>query len=184
MSTLSPVPLPSEEQARIEQVSIDKVINAHTGRPGALLGILEAVQERNPHNYLPLETLRYIALKTETPLSRIYSVATFYALFNLQPQGENTICICRGTACHTRGSRNLLQSARYDLGLGLDDGESDGNEADKLLLTTPDQMFTVRTVACFGQCAMAPVVEVNHRICGHATERTVQREIETIRAGE
>lgn len=167
-----------------EQVFIDKLIVSRRGRPGALLGILEATQERNRHKYLPLETLRYIANKMETPLSRIYSVATFYALFNLQPQGENTICICRGTACHTRGSRNLLQGARLELGLGLDGGESEGNDADKLLLTTANRQFTVRTVACFGQCAMAPVVEVNHRICGHATERTLQREIETIRAGE
>jgi NADH-quinone oxidoreductase subunit E len=179
MPTPLQVPLPKEEQT-----FIDKLVAERAGRPGALLGILEAVQERNPHKYLPMETLRYVAMKTETPLSRIFSVATFYALFNLQPQGENTICICRGTACHTRGSRNLLQGVRLDLGLGLEDNESDGNEADKLLLTTPDQKFTVRTVACFGQCAMAPVVEVNHRICGHATERTVQREIETIQAGE
>ena len=148
------------------------------------MGVLEATQERNSHKYLPLETLRYIAAKMEMPLSRIYSVATFYALFNLQPQGENTISICRGTACPTRGSRNLLQRARLELGLGLDGGESEGNEADKLLLTTSDRQFTVRTVACFGQCAMAPVVEVNHRICGHATEHTLQREIETIQAGE
>ncbi len=179
MQTLSPASLPAEDQ-----VFIDKVINSRRGRAGALLGILEAAQERNPHKYLPLDTLRYIAAKTEIPLSRIYSVATFYALFNLQPQGDNTICICRGTACHTRGSRNLLQGARLELGLGFEDDESNGTEGDKLLLTTPDQQFTVRTVACFGQCAMAPVVEVNHRICGHATERTVQREIETIRAGE
>jgi NADH-quinone oxidoreductase subunit E len=167
-----------------EQVFIDKLIASRRGRPGALLGILEATQERNRFKYLPLETLRYIAAKMEMPLARIYSVATFYALFNLQPQGENTICICRGTACHTRGSRNLLQGARLELGLGLVGGETDGNEADKLLLTTADRQFTVRTVACFGQCAMAPVVEVNHHICGHATERTLQREIETIRAGE
>jgi NADH-quinone oxidoreductase subunit E len=167
-----------------EQVFIDKLINTRRGRPGALLGILEATQERNRYKYLPLDTLRYIAAKMDLPLSRIYSVASFYALFNLQPQAENTICICRGTACHTRGSRNLLQGARLELGLGLEDGQEDGNEADKLLLTTEDQQFTVRTVACFGQCAMAPVVEVNHRICGHATERTLQREIETIRAGE
>jgi NADH-quinone oxidoreductase subunit E len=174
------VVLPSEEQ-----IFIDKVISGRAGRAGALLGILEAAQERNRHQYLPLDTLRYIAYKTETPLSRIYSVATFYALFNLQPQGDNTICICRGTACHTRGSRNLLQSARLDLGLGLEDGgESNGNDSDKSLLTTPDKKFTLRTVACFGQCAMAPVVEVNHRICGHVTERTLQREIQTIRAGE
>jgi NADH-quinone oxidoreductase subunit E len=179
MATPSTGTIPTEEQ-----LFIDKLIATRRGRPGALLGILEATQERNRHKYLPLETLRYIAAKIEMPLSRIYSVATFYALFNLQPQGENTVCICRGTACHTRGSRNLLQRARLELGLGLDGGESEGNDADKLLLTTSDQQFTVRTVACFGQCAMAPVVEVNHRICGHATERTLQREIETIRAGE
>ncbi len=167
-----------------EQAFIDKLVAESAGRPGALLGVLEAVQERNPHKYLPTETLHYVAAKTRIPLSRIYSVATFYALFNLQPQGENTICICRGTACHTRGSRNLLQGVRFDLSLGVDDGDNDGNEADKLALTTADQKFTVRTVACFGQCAMAPVVEVNHRICGHATERTVQREIAAIRGGE
>ena len=179
MSMPVEVKLPTDEQA-----FIDKLVATNAGRPGALLGILEAVQERNPNKYLPVETLRYIAVKTGTPFSRIYSVATFYALFNLQPQGENSICICRGTACHTRGSRNLLQGARLELGLGIEDTEGDGNEADKLVLTTQDRKFTVRTVACFGQCAMAPVVEVNHRICGHATERTVQREIATIRGGE
>jgi NADH-quinone oxidoreductase subunit E len=179
MPTLLQAQLSKEEQA-----FIDKLVAERLRRPGALLGILEAAQEKNPHNYLPLETLRYISAKTATPLARIYSVATFYALFNLQPQGENTICICRGTACHTRGSRNLLQGTRLDLGLGLEDSESDGTEADKMVLTSADGKFTVRTVACFGQCAMAPVVEVNHRICGHATERTVRREIATIRGGE
>ncbi len=162
-----------------DRAFIDQVVANRSGRPGALLGILEAVQNRNLHKYLPLEVLRYIAAKTETPLARIYSVATFYSLFNLQPQGDNTICICRGTACHTRGSRNLLQSARLELGLGLDD-PCETSEADKVLLTTPDQKFTVRTVACFGQCALAPVVEVNQRICGHVNERTLQREIHTI----
>lgn len=179
MSSLSVANLPITDQ-----VLIDKLIVERQGRPGALLGILEAAQERNSHKYLPLETLRYIAAKTEIPLSRIYSVATFYALFNLEPQGDNTICICRGTACHTRGSRNLLESVQLELGLGPAEENGDGQQADKLLVTTADRQFSVRTVACFGQCAMAPVVEVNHRICGHATERTLQREIQTIRAGE
>jgi NADH-quinone oxidoreductase subunit E len=171
--------LSSERRDVEEQTFIDGVINRRGDRPGALLGILQTVQDHNPHKYLPLDTLRYIAAKTQIPLSRVYSVATFYALFNLQPQGDNTICICRGTACHTRGSRNLLQSARLELKLGLEDA-SDSGEEDKILLTTPDQKFTVRTVACFGQCAMAPVVEVNHRICGHVNERTLEREIQTI----
>lgn len=170
---------PVETLPAAERTFIDQVVARLGGRPGALLGILEAVQEHNSHKYLPPETLEYVAAKTATPLARIYSVATFYALFNLQPQGDNTICICRGTACHTRGSRNLLQSARLELGLSGGDGKEE-SDSDKLLLTTPDKKFTLRTVACFGQCALAPVVEVNHRICGHVNERTLQREIQNI----
>ena len=156
---------------------IAQTIAAHQGKPGALLGVLEAVQEKNPHKYLPQETLRYIADRMEIPLSRIYSVATFYALFNLEPQGENTVCVCRGTACHTRGSRNLMQSLKLELGLGMDES---GDETEKIAVTTADNKFTVRTVACFGQCALAPVVEVNHRICGHVNERTLQREVKAL----
>ncbi|MGA7462458.1 MAG: NAD(P)H-dependent oxidoreductase subunit E [Candidatus Korobacteraceae bacterium] len=162
-----------------DQAFIDQTIAKHSGQPGELLGVLEAVQEHNPHKFLSPETLRYIAAKLDIPLSRIFSVATFYALFNLEPQGDNTICICRGTACHTRNSRALLESLRYELGLGIDDGEN-GGDADKITLTTPDQKFTVRTVACFGQCALAPVVEINHRICGHVNERTLQREVRAL----
>lgn len=170
----APVSLDSAEQA-----FIDQVITKYSGRPGELLSVLEAVQERHPHKCLPAETLRYVSRKLDVPLSRVYSVATFYALFNLEPQGENTICICRGTACHTRNSRALLESLRLELGLGIEDGE-EPNDADKLAMTTPDKKFTVRTVACFGQCALAPVVEVNHRICGHVNERTLQREVRSL----
>lgn len=161
----------------LQKKFIAEVIAAHEGKPGALLGVLEAVQEKNPHKYLSQETLQYIAERADIPLSTIYSVATFYALFNLEPQGDNTVCICRGTACHTRGSRTLLQSVRLDLGLGVEDSEADG---EKVAATTSDNKFTVRTVACFGQCALAPVVEINHRICGHVNERTLKREVKAL----
>jgi NADH-quinone oxidoreductase subunit E len=144
--------------------------------PGAFLGILEEVQADHPRKSLPLEVLRYIALKAEITFSKIYSVATFHALLNLQPQGDCTICICRGTACHTRGSRGLPQGVLLDLGLELPTENGNGN-ADKILLTTPDQKLTVRTVACFGQCALTPVVEVDHHIYGRVSERALQREI-------
>jgi NADH-quinone oxidoreductase subunit E len=157
---------------------IDPILQRFAGRPGALLGILEAVQEKVPHNFLAADVLRYVAEKTNTPYSRIYSVATFYALFNLEPQGDHTICVCRGTACHTRGSRALLES--LELELGLKSGEQAESEGKKLALTTSDGKYTVRTVACFGQCALAPVVEVDHRICGHVNERTLQREVNAL----
>ncbi len=154
---------------------INEAIARSTGRPGALLGILEAVQERNPRKYLCADELSYIAAKTNIPLSQIFSVVTFYALFNLEPQGDHTICICRGTACHTRGSRTLLESVRLELGLEETPGQAG---ADKLTLTTADGRFTIRTVACFGQCALAPVVELDHRILGHMNERALAREVE------
>lgn len=164
-----------------ERTFIDEVIADQRGHPGNLLGILQAVQNHNPRCYLPMETLRYVALRTETQPSQVFSVATFYTFFNLQPQGDNTVCICRGTACHTRGSRELLESLLLDLGLRQEEDLSgSGGGADKLVLTTPDQKFTVRTVACFGQCALAPVVEINHNICGHVNEHTLQRQLKEL----
>ncbi|MCS7042784.1 MAG: NAD(P)H-dependent oxidoreductase subunit E [Bryobacteraceae bacterium] len=163
-----------------EQDYLDRLIVRHRGRPGMLLNILEEIQENQPKKFLPLEYLDYLSSRTGIPGSQIYSVATFYALFNLKPQGRHTVCICRGTACHTRGSKALLERLR--LLLGLSPGEDEGS-ADKLTMTTPDGEFTIRTVACFGQCALAPVVEVDHLILGHVNERTLEREVEAVRKG-
>lgn len=165
-----------------EILLMDKAIAEHSGRPGALLSILEAVQAANPHKFLSASALRYIAARTGAPPARVYSAATFYALFNLDPQGDNVICVCRGTACHTRNSRDLLAKLCLDLGLGKQD-VTDLSDADKLSLTTPDRKFTIRTVACFGQCALAPVVEVNHHILSHVNERTLQREVKLLKQG-
>jgi NADH-quinone oxidoreductase subunit E len=156
---------------------IDDLVARSSGRPGALLGILEAVQERNPRKYLCAADLEYIAAATGVPLSQLFSVVTFYALFNRDPQGDHTVCICRGTACHARGSRSLLETLLLDVGLSEAARQSD---ADKLTLTTADARFTIRTVACFGQCAMAPVVEVDHRICGHMNAHALTREVDAL----
>ena len=165
-----------------EQLVIDQVIAQHANWPGALLGILEDVQSANAHKYLSMAALRYIADRTGISPSTVYGATTFYSLFNLDPQGDNVICVCRGTACHTRGSRILLEKLCLDLGLSEhESGET--AETDKLALTTTDSRFTVRTVACFGQCALAPVVEVNHHILSHVNERTLQREVKAISAG-
>lgn len=167
---------PATALPRVEdQDLIDRIIGEQDGRPGALLSILERLQDANRHKYLPMETLEYVALRTGIPQSQVYAVSTFYALFNLEAQGAHTVAICRGTACHTRGSRMLLE--RVKLQLGLD--ETGG--ADKLSLTTPDRRFTIRTVACFGQCALAPVAEVDHAIRGHVSEQALMREVEQLR---
>lgn len=165
-----------------ERLLIDEAIAKHQNQPGALLGILEDVQAANAHKYLSMAALRYIAERTGIPPSTVYGATTFYSLFNLDPQGDNVICVCRGTACHTRGSRTLLEKVCLDL--GLSEAESgDTKETEKLALTTADNKFTIRTVACFGQCALAPVVEVNHHILSHVNERTLQREVKALTQG-
>jgi NADH-quinone oxidoreductase subunit E len=163
----APTAPPAEEMA-----FADRAIQTRTGKPGALLGILESIQEHHPHKYLSSGILEYVAEKTDIPLAQIYGVVTFFALFNLEPQGKHSICICRGTACHTRGSRGLLQRLRHELGLP---DESDDSE--KACVTTPDGKYSLRTVACFGQCALAPVVEVDHAIFGHMNEQILHREL-------
>ena len=163
-------------EASVDQDALDRIIAGQAGGPGALLGILQRLQEESRNKYLPMGTLEYVAKRTGIPQSQVFSVASFYALFNLEPQGAHTVAICRGTACHTRGSRPLLE--RVKLQLGLRDA---GIDADKVSLTTPDLRFTVRTVACFGQCALAPVVEVDHDIRGHVTEQALIREVEELR---
>jgi NADH-quinone oxidoreductase subunit E len=164
-----------------DQEFIDGLIARHKDRPGMLLSILEEIQESQQHRYLPITVLDYLAGKIDLPRAQVYSVATFYSLFNLKPQGDHTICICRGTACHTHGSRSLLERLKLQLGL-KEDGEE--GSADKLSATTPDRRFTLRTVACFGQCALAPVVEVDHTILGHVNEKTLEREVQTLRKGK
>jgi NADH-quinone oxidoreductase subunit E len=160
-----------------ERAFIDEIVASRAGRPGAMLSILEAIQDHHARKYLSMETLKYVSAKTNLPLSRLYSVATFYALFNLEPQGDHTVCICRGTACHTRGSRQLLERLKFELGLAA---PGDSTDADKISISTPDGKFTVRTVACFGQCALAPVVEIDHRISGHVNAHMLEREIRAL----
>ncbi len=115
---------------RVEnQDLLDKIIAEQGGRPGALLSILEKVQEQHRNKYLPMETLEYVAMRTGIPQAQVYGVATFYALFNLEAQGTHTVAICRGTACHTRGSRALLERLKLQLNLSRGRGARRGRQA-------------------------------------------------------
>jgi NADH-quinone oxidoreductase subunit E len=147
----------------VKNVKMDKIIEKYKGKEGGLLGILEETQAMIEHKYLTEDALAYISQKTGVPLSQIYGVITFYALFNLKPQGEHTITVCRGTACHTKGSKALLE----ELGLLL--GGYKELEGGDVSFTTPDSFYTIRTVACFGQCALSPVIAVDETIHSNAT---------------
>ncbi len=141
----------------------NEIISKYRGKPGDLLTVLEEVQKITPHSYLPEKTLTHIAENMNVPLSQIYSVVTFYSFFNLKPQGDHTITVCRGTACHTRGSKSLLDDLLIQL--NIQDLEDEG----EVSFTTSDNKFTVRTVACFGQCALAPVIAIDSVIYSNVT---------------
>ena len=155
----------------LDKKKLDEIIGKYIDKPGKLLSILEETQEINKRKFLEREALEYIALKLKIPISRIYSIITFYAFFNLEPQGEHSIIICNGTACHTRGAKNLMDS----LNLLFDIKESGADESRQTFFTTKDNKFTVKTVACFGQCALAPVVAIDENFHGHMTQDKLRR---------
>jgi len=160
-----------------EILDIDSVISKHKNQHGELLGILEETQLLNKQKYLSEDALNHVALKTGVPLSRIYNIVTFYSFFNLKPQGEHAVTVCRGTACHTKGSKALLDDLGLVLGRGkaLENGES--------FFTTLDNKFTVSTVACFGQCALAPVVSIDGVIYSNMTTAKVKKLLDKISKG-
>ncbi|MFZ4614775.1 MAG: NAD(P)H-dependent oxidoreductase subunit E [Rectinemataceae bacterium] len=161
----------------VERNSLDAIIKKKQGRPGALLGILEEAQGLEEHRYLSEICLRQIAEGLDLPLSQVYSVATFYSYFNLKPQGLHSVVVCRGTACHTRGSLELLVEAVDRLGI---EGfrEEEENSA-----TTLDGFASVRTVACFGQCALAPVVEIDGEMMSRMTVGRLVSALAKLRKG-
>ena len=160
-----------------ELQEVDSVIIKHKGHHGELLTILEEAQLLNEHKFLSEETLNHVALRTGVSLSRIYNVVTFYSCFNLKPLGKHTLTVCRGTACHTKGSKALLD----DLGLML--GCSKVLEGVERFFTTPDNKFTISIVSCFGQCALAPVVVIDGAIYSNMTTAKLQKLLAKISKG-
>ena len=129
--------------------TIDEIIARHSDKK-PIVAILQDIKEE--YRYLPKEALFYLADAINVSIAKIYSVATFYENFSLEPKGKYVIKICDGTACHVRKSIPILNALRNKLGL------SDGKK------TTDDGLFTVETVSCLGACGLAPVMTVNDKV--------------------
>ena len=162
----------------LPEAVIDDVIARHPERTGDVLGVLEELQQRHPLQYLPAETQAAVARKMGVAHSQIFSVVSFYAFFNRQPQGRYTVAVCRGTACHTRGSKQLLDALKASAGFHEDDEAGSATS-----FTTPDFGMTIRTVACFGQCALAPVAAIDHEIYGHVSDFKLKKLVSAIDKG-
>ena len=111
-----------------------------------LIPVLQAIQEE--FGYIPPESIKVVAEHMGVFASEVSGIITFYAQFCTTPRGRNIIRVCRGTACHVRGAKTVLQSVVRLT--GIHDGE-----------TSEDMKFTLETVACLGACALSPVMVVN-----------------------
>jgi NADH-quinone oxidoreductase subunit E len=137
---------------------LEKILSHHKGEKGDLIPILQEAQES--FGYLPAEVMRRIAKFLRLPESTVYGVGTFYAQFTFIPTGRNKVRVCRGTACHVRGGARILREVEKQL--GIKPGE-----------TSADMEYSLETIACFGSCALAPVMVVNKNVYGRMTTTKV-----------
>jgi len=130
--------------------------------PGAgrdkLIPILQEVQEEE--GFLRREAVVMIGRHLDVPTSQIFGVATFYNQFRFEPVGRFHIQICRGTACHVKGSAKLLDTLKRELG-----GEPGR--------TTRDGLFSIEVVACIGACGLAPVISINGEFHARVTPEEI-----------
>lgn len=117
------------------------------GRQQSAVMPLLALAQRQSGGWLPHAALEYIAGLLGMPSVRVYEVASFYTMYNLNPVGRNVINVCTTTPCWLRGSDAIVESCEQKLGISC--GE-----------TTPDGEFTVREVECLGACVNAPMCQV------------------------
>jgi NADH-quinone oxidoreductase subunit E len=128
-----------------------------------LIPLLQEVQEKE--GFLSPVAVRAIANHLGLSPNDVFGVATFYAQFRFHPPGKHHIKVCQGTACHVRGS-TLIQEA-LERKLGIRPGE-----------TTPDRQYSLERVACFGSCALAPVVVIDDKVHGRQTPKKAEKLIE------
>ena len=148
-------------------VDIDPILARYeNAKRDSLIPLLQEVQQQQ--GYLSREAVLLIGKHLKLPASKIYGVATFYNQFRFQPQGRNHIQVCRGTACHVKGSAAVLEAIKREL--KIEPGQ-----------TSRDGQFSLEVVACIGACGLAPVICVNGEFHAGMTTQKVGKILESYR---
>ena len=150
--------------------AVESVLKKHprAGRD-ALIPILQEVQESQ--GYLSREAVTRISKHLNLPVTKIYGVATFYNQFRFQPKGKYHFMVCRGTACHVKGSNRVLEMAQKVLKL-------------KPGQTSRDRLFSLEVVACMGACGLSPVMNLNGEFYAKVTPQKLVKIIQECRETE
>lgn len=149
-----------EELAQeIDLSGVDEICAKYVGVRGAIIPVLQQVQER--YGYLSKEMIERIGDNLNVSPHQVYGVLTFYAQFYTTPRGKYVIRVCRGTACHVKGSARISEVVKEEFGIG--NGE-----------TSSDLKFTLEEVSCIGACGMAPVIMINDKTYGNLTPESAR----------
>jgi len=131
--------------------------------------LTELRKAQKKHGYLSEKVLKAISKKTNTPISKIYGVASFYSMLHLEPQGKNVIYICNSPSCHVNGSVNLIKLLEKEL--GVEQGQ-----------VTKDKLFSFHIHSCIGCCDSAPAMLMNGKVYDKLTEKKLKEIIKKCRS--
>jgi len=146
----------NNHQTLVNFTKVISIIEKYKRDASRIIPILQEVQAE--YSFLPEEVMTFVANSLNISAAKVFGVATFYSHFALKPKGKYVIRICDGTACHVKGSNQLLEALRKKLHLSEENN------------TTPDMLFTIETVSCLGACGLAPVLVVNDDVYGAMTD--------------
>ena len=146
---------------RTEDV-IGQLIEQHRERPGALLPLLHAIQERV--GYVPAECVNPIAQGLRLSRAEVHGVISFYHDFRSAPAGRHVLQICRAEACQAMGSRELEAHARRTLGIEFGQTSADG-------------AITLEPVYCLGNCACSPSIRIDNEIGRASCRERVSKQV-------
>jgi NADH-quinone oxidoreductase subunit E len=164
----------NQDEGRLLMTAVDEELtrifqNYPDGGRDSLIPIMQEVQDTK--GYISRDSVVAIGQYLKLPSSKIYGVATFYNQFRFQAIGKYHIQVCRGTACHVKGSGALLEVIKQEL--KIQDGE-----------TTRDGLFSIEVVACIGACGLAPVIAVNGEFHAKLTQEDARKLLKKIRKQE
>ena len=148
-------------------IDIDEILEKYPeAKRDSLIPILQEVQEAQ--GYLSRDAVIRIGSHLGLPVSKICGVATFYNQFRFEPLGRYHIQVCRGTACHVKGSAGVLEAVKRELGIEPDE-------------TTRDGLFSLEVVACIGACGLAPVISVSGEFYAGVTPEIIRKILDSYR---
>ena len=164
-----PIPAIVTAPDDVRLTAVDRAMQQHRYDRDALIEVLHVAQKTFGH--LDRDILAHIARELRLPPSIVYGVATFYHFFTLEPPGEHTCAVCRGTACHIKGSGRILASieGRFNVTAGQ---------------TTTDGLLSVTAPRCVGDCVLAPLVMLDGRVAGKSSPEEALALVEALLAGD